>query len=207
MFYHLKREEVPQTLKYKKCHGKPREASSSWSNKSVRLISADLFCILSFCFRCQMVGAVTERFLGVEACLRVFSYVCVYIVRSLLWHDLTMQHILQTHLIYRNIYLSPLLHQVGLNHELLNPKVTGDEGHSRQTHMHVHTGISRVIPWPLLNQKSYKGVLYYAPGCVWEQDLTTLFQTSHLCSVFHQTKEHLEVSLETICGTWGRSKF
>ena len=84
MCYHLNREEGSQTLKYRQCHGIAKEASSFQSNKCVRLISADLFCVVSFGFRCQMVGAVTEGCLGVEACLSVFSCVCKLIVRSLL---------------------------------------------------------------------------------------------------------------------------
>lgn len=151
MSYCLNREEGPQTLKHKKCHGIAKEASSSWNNKSVRLISADMVCALSFGFKCQMVGAAIEGFLGVEAWWRVFSYSCFHIIRSVLWHDLIMQCILQIHLIHWNINLSPLLYQVWLNHQLLNPKVTRDGGNSRQTCMHVHAGISRVIPWPLLN--------------------------------------------------------
>lgn len=52
-----------------------------------------------------------------------------------------MQHNL--HLIFLNVYPSSLLCRVWLNHQLLNPKVSGDGGNSRQCC--VHTGISRVI--------------------------------------------------------------
>lgn len=70
MSYHLYREEGPQTLKYKWCHGIAKEVSNPGSNKPVQFILQMCFVFFFFGFKCHVVGGLTEilaatAFLGV----------------------------------------------------------------------------------------------------------------------------------------------
>lgn len=161
-------------------------------------------------------GSSNREVLGVEV-VQEFSPICVYILlESLLWRDLIMQHILQAHLIYWNLYFSPLLSQVWLNHQLLNLNVTGVRGNSRQAHMNVHTGISRVILYYIKRAIMVSRIMLWLwMGIKLEDpllDISMVFSVSsdkRTCGVF--SRNHLwhlgQVQILTWCQSLDKASF